>query len=103
LLAVDIAHYSQDIFSQQKTNPVFKVVPLGCNGSAHEGNLSSYLLAVNNTHDYVCLDAGTLHDGIEKAIQKKSLPGMLQTVLKKDIKGYLISHPHLDHVSGFNY
>ena len=58
------------------------------------------MLAVKNTDDYVCLDAGTLHDGIEKAIQQKSISGNAGDVLKKDIKGYLISHPHLDHVAG---
>lgn len=69
-------------------------------GSTHESNLSSYMLAVKNTDDYVCLDAGVLHDGIEKAIQQKSISGNAADVLKKDIKGYLISHPHLDHVAG---
>jgi len=91
---------NQNVFSQQKAVPVFKIVPLGVYGSTHESNLSAYLLAVNNTDDYVCLDAGTLHDGIEKAIQQKSLTGNAADVLKKNIKGYLISHPHLDHVSG---
>ena len=78
----------------------FKVIPLGVYGGSDESNLSSYMLAVNNTNEYVCLDAGTLHDGIRKAIKQKSLTGNVSDVLKKDIKGYLISHPHLDHVAG---
>lgn len=46
------------------------------------------------------MDAGTLHDGIEKAIEEKSINGTEPDILRNDIKGYLISHPHLDHVAG---
>jgi 3',5'-cyclic-nucleotide phosphodiesterase len=78
----------------------FKVVPLGVYGGSDESNLSAYLLSVSGTDDFVCLDAGTLHDGIEKAIEEKSIAGTTSEVLRKDIKGYLISHPHLDHIAG---
>lgn len=88
------------LIAQQKEDYTFKVIPLGVYGSMHEGNLSSYMLAVKNSDDYVCLDAGTLHDGIEKAIRGKTIEGSAADVLKKDIKGYLISHPHLDHLAG---
>ena len=87
------------LIAQQK-DFAFKVIPLGVYGSTHEGNLSSYMLAVKNSNDYVCLDAGTIHDGIEKAIDKKAIEGNAADILKKDIKGYLISHPHLDHLAG---
>ncbi len=86
--------------AQQNANAVFKVIPLGVYGGSDESNLSSYMLAIKNTNDYVCLDAGTLHDGIVKAIAKKSIRGNAAGVLKSDIKGYLISHPHLDHIAG---
>lgn len=86
--------------AQQKSNYAFKVIPLGVYGSMHEGNLSSYMLAAGNSNNYVCLDAGTLHDGIEKAVQQKIFSGNANDVLKNNIKGYLISHPHLDHVAG---
>jgi 3',5'-cyclic-nucleotide phosphodiesterase len=86
--------------AQQNIAYTFKIIPLGVYGSTHESNLSSYMLAIKNTDDYVCLDAGVLHDGIEKAIQQKSISGNAGDNLKKDIKGYLISHPHLDHVAG---
>jgi 3',5'-cyclic-nucleotide phosphodiesterase len=88
------------IVAQQNGAYTFKVIPLGVYGSTHESNLSAYMLAIKNTDDYVCLDAGVLHDGIEKAIQQKSISGNAGDILKKDIKGYLISHPHLDHVAG---
>jgi len=78
----------------------FKVVPLGVKGGTMDGNLSAYLLAPAGSDAYVCLDAGTVSNGIEKAIEKKTFNVNGETVLKKYIKGYLISHPHLDHISG---
>ncbi|MBS1519791.1 MAG: 3',5'-cyclic-nucleotide phosphodiesterase [Bacteroidetes bacterium] len=78
----------------------FKVVPLGVKGGIDESNLSAYLLAPANSDNYVCLDAGTLHYGIEKAIGNKVFNVPAEQVLRKYIKDYLISHSHLDHVSG---
>jgi cAMP phosphodiesterase len=78
----------------------FKVIPLGVKGGIDESNLSAYMIAPQGSDAYVCLDAGTLHYGIEKAIQAKLLRGTSAEVLKKNIKGYLISHAHLDHLAG---
>lgn len=78
----------------------FTVVPLGIKGGTDESNLSAYALAAAGTNEYVCLDAGTLHPGIQKAVALKTWKGDAATLLRKNIKGYLISHPHLDHVSG---
>lgn len=78
----------------------FTVVPLGVKGGTDESNLSSYAVAATGTNTYVCLDAGTLHAGIQKAIDKKTLKGDATAWLRKNIKGYLISHPHFDHVAG---
>jgi len=78
----------------------FEVVPLGVKGGIDEKNLSAYLVAPINTHDYICLDAGTLNAGIEKAIANKVFKVSTSEVLRKYIKGYCISHAHLDHVSG---
>ena len=83
-----------------QSEPVFKVIPLGVKGGSDESNLSAYALAVNGTNEYVCLDAGTLHYGIKQAIIAKLLNGTVSEVLQNDLKGYLISHPHLDHVAG---
>ncbi|MFC5409496.1 MBL fold metallo-hydrolase [Larkinella bovis] len=87
--------------SAQKT-PVstFTVVPLGVKGGIDESNLSAYLLAPAGTTNYICLDAGTLHAGIEKAVQNRAFTVSSETVLKEYIKAYLISHPHLDHLAG---
>lgn len=78
----------------------FTVVPLGVKGGTDESNLSSYAVAATGTNTYVCLDAGTLHAGIQKSIDKKTLKGDATAWLRKNIKGYLISHPHFDHVAG---
>ncbi|MEP6681987.1 MAG: 3',5'-cyclic-nucleotide phosphodiesterase [Parafilimonas sp.] len=94
-----IVFYSDCLIAQTQHNS-FKVIPLGVYGGLDESNLSSYMIAPANSDDYVCFDAGTLHDGIEKAIQQKNLIGNVSHVLKNNIKGYLISHPHLDHVAG---
>ena len=84
----------------QKTKPVFEVVPLGVYGGIDERNLSAYLVAPFGTKEYVCLDAGTVHSGIEKAIEKGTFSVPSSTVLRQYIKGYCISHAHLDHMSG---
>ncbi len=78
----------------------FDIMPLGVKGGADESNLSAYAIATTGTKNYVCLDAGTLHSGIQKAIDQRSWMGDATAFLRKNIKGYLISHPHLDHVSG---
>jgi 3',5'-cyclic-nucleotide phosphodiesterase len=91
---------SFNAFSQKEQKASFQVVPLGIKGGIDEKNLSAYLLAPINTKDYICLDAGTVNAGIEKAIENKVFKVSTSEVLRKYIKGYLISHAHLDHVSG---
>jgi len=91
---------SFNAFSQKEQKSAFQIVPLGVKGGIDEKNLSAYLLAPTNTKDYVCLDAGTVNAGIEKAIENKVFKVSTSEVLRKYIKGYLISHAHLDHVSG---
>ena len=88
------------VFSQVKNNSSFRVVPLGVMGGIDESNLSAYLVAAQGTDRYICLDAGTLHYGIEKAISNNVFSIPPEEVLKKYIKGYLISHAHLDHIAG---
>ena len=87
-------------FSYQVFPQSFKIVPLGVEGGIDESNLSAYMIAANGNNDYICLDAGTLHYGIEKAISNKVFSIPAEQVLKQYIKGYLISHAHLDHVAG---
>src|ERR1700749_112689 len=78
----------------------FKIVPLGIKGGIDESNLSAYMVAAKGTNNYICLDAGTLHYGIEKAVSNKVFNVPTEQVLRQYIKGYFISHAHLDHISG---
>lgn len=81
-------------------SPAFTVVPLGVKGGSDESNLSAYMVAAAGTNDYICLDAGTLYSGIRKAVENGVFPPPASAILRSTIKGYFISHPHLDHVAG---
>lgn len=79
----------------------FTVIPLGTKGGSDESNLSAYLVAPKGQQNFLCLDAGTVYYGLQKAIANKQISGTnTATVLKNNIKGYFISHGHLDHVAG---
>jgi len=78
----------------------FKVIPLGVKGGLDESNLSSYMLAPQNSDNYICLDAGTIYYGLTKAVKNGLFNKPAEDVLKENIKAYLISHAHLDHVAG---
>lgn len=91
---------SVNAFAQKEQKASFQVVPLGIKGGIDEKNLSAYLIAPTNTNDFIALDAGTINAGIEKAIENKVFKVSTSEVLRKYIKGYFISHAHLDHVSG---
>ena len=91
---------SFNAFAQKVQKATFQVVPLGIKGGIDEKNLSAYMVAPISTNDYICLDAGTINAGIEKAIDNKVFKVSTSEVLRKYIKGYFISHAHLDHVSG---
>ncbi|MGN7988969.1 MBL fold metallo-hydrolase [Pedobacter sp. 22226] len=84
----------------QEINTAFTIIPLGVKGGDDESNLSSYMIAPKGNENYVCLDAGTINAGIQKAIDLKSQKGISEEIQRKQIKGYLISHAHLDHVAG---
>jgi len=91
---------SFNTFSQKHVEPVFKVVPLGVKGGIDESNLSAYMLAPARSTNFVCIDAGTLYTGIEKANTNHIFNRSATAVLRTNIKAYLISHAHLDHVAG---
>ncbi|GAA4335164.1 3',5'-cyclic-nucleotide phosphodiesterase [Mucilaginibacter gynuensis] len=86
--------------AQSKQAPAFRIVPLGVKGGIDESNLSAYMVAAKGTNNYICLDAGTVHFGIEKAVKNHAFNVSGDKVLKQYIKGYFISHAHLDHISG---
>ena len=92
--------FSAALYSQTAKHSTFKIVPLGVKGGSDESNLSAYMIAPAGSNNYVCLDAGTLHYGIEKAVKAGIFKTNTSDVLKNYIKDYLISHAHLDHVAG---
>lgn len=88
----------------------FKVVVLGNDGGPRENNISGYLIASKTSNNFVALDAGSLLNGIYHANKKNSFKdinincisalGIEIEILQNHIKGYLISHAHLDHIAG---
>jgi 3',5'-cyclic-nucleotide phosphodiesterase len=111
LLCVSIVH-SEPLtppngLSQGKT---FELIVLGDSGGIQDGNLSAFLLRNLKDSHYVALDAGTIVYGINIALEKKAFANLLikkdkklstaGSILHHHIKGYLLSHGHLDHVAG---
>ncbi len=88
----------------------FDVVVMGARGGIVDGNLSSYLIRPTNDDRYVACDAGTLVNGLLAADAKgafadvrppaASPQGRAGYILTQKVKGYLISHAHLDHIAG---
>ena len=85
----------------QNAKTGFTVIPLGVKGGLDEANLSSYMLAAKGSSNYICLDAGTINAGLQKAVANKLFTeSSAEEVQKNKIKAYFISHAHLDHVAG---
>jgi cAMP phosphodiesterase len=78
----------------------FDLIPLGIYGGGEENNLSAYLIGEKGKNEFLSLDAGTLRSGIDKAIENGVFEISNEDVLRKYIKGYFISHGHLDHLAG---
>ena len=88
----------------------FDVVALGALGGIQDGNLSAWLVHPHDDDRAVTFDAGTLVNGLKIADEKGAFDaikvpadsplGRIGYVLTDRIKGYLVSHAHLDHVAG---
>ena len=88
----------------------FDVIVLGALGGIQDGNLSSYLIRPHGDRNAIACDAGSLVNGLKVAqdkgvfrdvkVPENSIDSVIGHVLKNEIKGYLISHAHLDHVQG---
>jgi cAMP phosphodiesterase len=91
---------SLPLLAQPSAAPAFVVVPLGVKGGLAEGNLSAYLVAAAGHPGFIALDAGSLRPGAEKAVASHVFTSSVESVLRESIKGYCLSHPHLDHVAG---
>ena len=87
--------------SAQSISSGFTIIPLGVKGGLDEANLSSYMVAAKGSSNYICLDAGTINAGLQKAVNNKLFTeSSAEEVQKNKIKAYFISHAHLDHVAG---
>ncbi|HXB42887.1 MAG TPA: 3',5'-cyclic-nucleotide phosphodiesterase [Puia sp.] len=100
LLFLTLFICSQSLHAQGRSDAIFKIIPLGVKGGTDESNLSSYMVALEGTSDFICLDAGTLHFGLQQAVKNGLLTGDPVAILRTKVKAFVISHPHLDHVSG---
>ncbi|MBM3650014.1 MAG: 3',5'-cyclic-nucleotide phosphodiesterase [Alphaproteobacteria bacterium] len=88
----------------------FDVVALGALGGIQDGNLSAWLIQPHGDNRAVTCEAGTLVNGLRVADEKGALASLsvptgsdlsrVGYALTTVIKGYLISHAHLDHVGG---
>lgn len=88
----------------------FDVIVLGALGGIQDGNLSSYLIRPHGDRNAIACDAGSLVNGLKVAqdkgvfrdvkVPEGSTDSVVGHVLKSEVKGYLISHAHLDHVLG---
>jgi 3',5'-cyclic-nucleotide phosphodiesterase len=88
----------------------FDIVSLGSLGGIQDGNLSANLIRPHDDGRAVTCDAGALVNGLRVADEKGAFDEIkvpsgapesrIGYVLTNRIKGYLISHGHLDHVAG---
>jgi 3',5'-cyclic-nucleotide phosphodiesterase len=109
-LAFSVIIAENPLFAQTIRETRFTCIILGAGGGIEDDNLSCYLVAETNSTDFICLDAGSLYSGIQKAESKSSFDEIVippdsdllksAFILQNHIKAYLISHAHLDHISG---
>jgi len=88
----------------------FDLVVLGALGGIQDGNLSATLVHPHGDDRAVTCDVGALVNGLRVADEKGAFSSITMPadsaqsrvgyVLTNLIKGYLISHAHLDHVAG---
>lgn len=83
-------------------DPRFDVVVLGAQGGVVNDDLSAYLVAPHGADTFVCVDAGSVFTGLERAAALGSLgpDARADEALRGRIGGYLLSHAHLDHIAG---
>lgn len=94
----------------QNKSTNFRVLVCGCSGGAFDENLSCYLLDTKKSAQFLALDAGSLLEGISLVLKKNLLEDLhlnLEATLLSEVeflrnyvKGYAITHAHLDHIKG---
>lgn len=96
--------------SSSESKSGFNITVLGAKGGIQDGNLTSFLIAPIGDNNAIACDAGSIVNGLRVAnergafkhinVPKDSTDTKIGYILKQHIKGYLISHAHLDHVLG---
>ncbi len=91
-------------------NTGFNITVLGARGGIQDGNLSAFMISPTGNNDAITCDAGSIINGLKIAeekgaftyinVPKESENTKIGYILREHIKGYLISHAHLDHVLG---
>jgi len=88
----------------------FDVVVLGARGGIEDGNLSAFMISPAGDQRAITCDAGSLVNGLRVADAKGVFDAVevpadspytrVGHVLTENIKGYLVSHAHMDHLAG---
>ena len=110
LLAVTVAAALLSVTRAGRSADGFDIVSLGALGGIQDGNLSAYLVHPHDDDRAVTFDVGTLVNGLRVSDEKGAFDALKLPadsslnragyVLTNRIKGYLVSHAHLDHVAG---
>jgi 3',5'-cyclic-nucleotide phosphodiesterase len=101
--------YSCHLFAEEY-NAGFNITVLGAKGGIQDGNITSFMISPTGDDNAVLCDAGTVVNGLIIANEKGAFDRLERPdgstlskvgyILKERIKGYLISHAHLDHIAG---
>ncbi|KAJ3196138.1 hypothetical protein HK101_009971 [Irineochytrium annulatum] len=100
---IDSAHSVS--LSTTENGALFELLVLGSSGGPVEGKVSGYLMKVptagQEAPDLLVLDPGTLLSGIPRLQRAGFLPQTMTpiSILRELVKGYLVTHPHLDHTA----
>jgi len=86
----------------------FDVIALGTSGGIDESDLTAYLIGRAGSARYVLADAGSVVSGLRAAERKGALDDIeksprgsrAERALAEHVGAVLVSHAHLDHVSG---
>ena len=94
----------------EQVGGAFDVTVLGARGGIEDGNLSAFMIAPAGDGRAVTCDAGSLVNGLRVADENGAFDAVevpadtpytrIGYVLTEQIKGYLVSHAHMDHLAG---
>jgi 3',5'-cyclic-nucleotide phosphodiesterase len=108
IVILNVSLFSSNVYGRNNTG--FNITVLGAKGGIQDGNLTSFMIKPIGDDNAITCDAGSIVNGLKVAnekgafsdieLPKGSPDSKIGHILKQHIKGYLISHAHLDHVLG---